>query len=55
MVEHALRKFLPLREVVRTPPVPGFFRVELKYIPLICDPQSLQNVKEFGHVSMSEN
>ena len=34
MVEGALWKFLPQREVVRTPPAPGFFHVELKYIPL---------------------
>ena len=34
MVELALWKFLPQREVVGTSPAPGFFRVELKYIPL---------------------
>ena len=52
MVEHALWKFLPQEEVAQTQPVPGFFLVELKYIPLRRD---LKNLTEFGHVSTSEN
>ena len=55
MIERALWKFLPQREVVQTPPVPGFFRVELKYIPLRRDLESSKNAMEFGHVSTSEN
>ena len=56
MVERALQKFLPQWEVVRTPPAPVFFCVELKYIPLIRNFESLkQNFEaEFGHVSTSE-
>ena len=33
----------------------GFFCVELKYIPLICDFESSKYVAEFGHVSTSKN
>ena len=55
IVERALWKFSPQREVIRTPPVPGFFSVELKYIPLRRDLESSKNATEFGHVSTSEN
>ena len=55
MVERALWKFLPQRKVVRTPPAPGFFHVELKYIPLRRDPEYSKNATEFGHISTSKN
>ena len=55
MVERALWKFSPQREVVQTPPAPGFFCVELEYIPLRRDLESLKNATVFGHVSTSEN
>ena len=55
MVERALWKFLPQREVVRTLPAPGFFHVKLKYIPLRSDLESSKKATEFGHVSTSEN
>ena len=55
MVEHALWKFSPQREVVRTQPAQGLFCEELKYIPLRRNLESSKNATEFGQVSMNEN
>ena len=55
MVERALWKFSPQREVVQIPPAPGFFHLELKYISLRRDLESSKNVMEFGHIPMIEN